>query len=111
MKNYIQKGAVMSYTNASGSDIASGKAVVIGELVGVATGDIADTESGEVAFEGVFSLPKEAPLVISQGDKVYYDAAANEVDKTNTNAFIGYAFVDAASADTTVQVLLARQGA
>jgi predicted RecA/RadA family phage recombinase len=69
--------------------------------VASAEGDIAI-----VATSGVFEVTKEAPLVIGQGDALYFDASAGEVDKTNTNTPIGFAFAAAGSADTVVQVLL-----
>ena len=81
------------------------------DLIGVATGAIANGAVGELLLSGVVELTKEAPLVINQGDKVYYDTTAKNVDKTNTNVFIGYAFEAAVSAATTVKVYLMQQGA
>lgn len=105
-QNHVQVGAVMPWANATGSDVAAGDPVEVADIVGVAAGDIADGESGQLFIEEVFTLTKEAPLVISQGDIVYYDSAAGEIDKTNTNTLAGKAFADAASAATTVQVKL-----
>jgi predicted RecA/RadA family phage recombinase len=104
--NHVQKGAVMSWTNGTGSDVASGDAVEVNDMVCVAAGDIADGDTGELFTEEVFTITKEAPLVINQGDTVYFDAAAGEIDKTDTNTRAGKAFTSAASADTTVQVKL-----
>ncbi len=105
-QNHVQKGAVMPWTNGTGSDVVSGEAVEVADIVGVAAGDIADGETGELFIEEVFALTKEAPLVISQGDIVYFDSTAGEIDKTGTNTRAGKAFADAASAATTVQVKL-----
>jgi predicted RecA/RadA family phage recombinase len=104
-QNFIQDGKVLEYTNA-GSAIASGAAVVMNDLVGVALGSIANGATGQVATEGVFELTKETPLVISQGDKVYWDVANSRVDKTNTNKVLGVCAEDAGSAATTVKVKL-----
>ena len=105
-QNHIQKGAATLFTNSSGSDIVSGEVVVVGDMIGVAAGDIADGESGTLFIEEVFELAKEAPLVIAQGDTVYWDAANSNIDKTDTNTLAGKAFAAAASADTTVLVKL-----
>jgi len=55
---------------------------------------------------GPVELDKEAPLVITSGDIVYYDTTADEVDKTATNVGCGVAVEDAASAATRVVVHL-----
>ncbi|OQB05779.1 MAG: hypothetical protein BWY19_00804 [bacterium ADurb.Bin212] len=109
MKNFVQPGMVMPYTATAA--VASGEAIEVVDLIGVATGAIANGEVGELLLSGVVELTKEAPLVINQGDKVYYDTTAKNVDKTNTNVFIGYAFESAISAATTVKVYLMQQGA
>ena len=104
-QNHIQSGAVMPYTNATGADIAADAVVLVGTRIGIALGDIADTESGQLAIEEVWTVPKVAPLVIAQGDLVYWDAADANVNKTATdNTLAGFAFAAAGSADTTVQV-------
>jgi predicted RecA/RadA family phage recombinase len=54
---------------------------------------------------GVYLCAKEAPLVIAVGDKVYWDAVNNNIDKTNTNKPFGFATKAAASADTTVECI------
>jgi len=105
-QNHIQKGAVMPWTNNTGADVASGDVVDFADMIGVAAGDIADTEEGNLFVEEVFELTKEAPLVINQGDTVYFDPALGEIDKTNTNVQAGKAFAAAASAATTVLVKL-----
>lgn len=110
MKNFVQEGERINYTNATGSDIASGDVVVIGNLVGIAVTDIADASTGAVALEGVYSLTKETPLAISQGDELFWSVANNEVTKTATDKPIGVAFAGAGSADTTVDVKIYGQG-
>ena len=105
-QNHIQKGAVMPWTNGTGAAVASGDPVAVGTLVGVALGDIADGEEGELALDEVWELPKEAPLAIAQGDKLYFSVANDYVGKTDTNVYCGKAFADAASAAATVLVRL-----
>jgi predicted RecA/RadA family phage recombinase len=104
MKNFIQEGKTIEVT-ASGSAIASGDLVVVGDMVGVSAVDIADGETGTVWLMGVYEAPKASPLVINQGDTLYFDGT--ELTKTATgNSFAGYAHADAASADSVVLVKL-----
>lgn len=120
MKNYIQDGERITYTNATGTAIASGDPVVIGSTIGVACVDIADGASGAVALEGVFTLPKTAGSsghAIAQGDVMLFDISEAEFDiKTATDAagdILGgaIAFEAAATTATTVKVKLCGPGA
>lgn len=104
-QNHVQTGAVLQYTNGSGSAITSGSPVVMGELVGVALGDIADGETGSVALEEVWELPKEAED-IGQGVKVYLTATGTITTTATDNDYAGKAFDAAASGDATVDVKL-----
>jgi predicted RecA/RadA family phage recombinase len=107
MKNYIQEGKRITWTNGTGTAVASGDLVVIGLRVGVASVDIADGASGAVAMEGVFEVPKEAALVVAQGDLLYCDATSGELDKTDAaQTLAGYAFAAAAGAASVVMVKL-----
>ncbi len=109
--NYHQDGQTVDYTNATGTDIASGDPVVIGSQLGVAITDIADTESGAVAMEGVFSIPKATGTAINQGAAVDFDVSVGNADGGLTPATgdltgCGIAWATAASGDTTVLVKL-----
>ena len=103
---HIRPGRTMPYTNGGASTIAAGTVVEFADMIGVALGDIAVGAEGELAICEVWELAKEAPLVINQGDQVYWDTVNDNVDKTDTNIPCGKAFAAAASAATTVQVLL-----
>lgn len=63
--------------------------------------------------EGIWLMPKDAPLVINAGDQVFWNDTDKEVTKTATDTPIGKCMPDyaAASADTTVRVLLQPGGA
>lgn len=107
MKNMIAEGKSLSYTNATEAAIAAGDLVVIGTRVGVAAVDIAIGATGTVAVSGVFEVPKEAPLVVAQGDLLYCDATSGELDKTSeAQTLAGYAYAAEVSAATTVKVVL-----
>ncbi len=105
-QNHVQEGRTMPWTNGTAAAVVSGDVVVVGAMVCVALGDIAIGDAGELATEEVFLVAKEAPLVIAQGDIVYWDAVNNRIDKTNTNVLAGKAFAAAADAATTVLVKL-----
>ena len=103
--NYIQKGDVLDYT-AINKDIASGDLVIIGSIAGVAKTDILKGSMGAVHITGVYSLPKAGDN-ITQGSKVYWSSANNNVTTTKTdNVLIGVAANNAISSDGFVHVLL-----
>ena len=113
--NRVQPGQVIYWTNATGSAVVSGQVVVIGTIVGVALQDIANGDSGDVAVDEVFTLPK-ATGAITQGARVYWDADGDPLGGTAgtgaitttaaSNTLAGYAFAAAAEAATTVDVKL-----
>ena len=105
--NHVQKGRVMSWTNGTGSAVSAGDVVLVGNIVCIALGDIADGAEGELATEEVWTVTKAAPLVIAQGDLLYWDVADVNFNKTDTdNHLAGFAFEAAASDDTTVKIKL-----
>ena len=105
MKNYIQKGDVITIVAAAAID--SGDAVLVGSKVGVAVTDAEIGDSVAVALEGVFSLPKKAADTIDQGQIVYWDADPGEITETSTdNTVAGVAWAAAGAATTSVQVRL-----
>ncbi len=110
MKNYVQKGDSLEYLNESGSDIASGDAVVIGSQIGVAAADIVDDDSGTVNMEGVYTLPKTTGSAIAQGDPAIFDVSVAEFIPSTGTPAVGdvsgavTCWADAASGDTTVAV-------
>lgn len=110
-QNYVQPGDVMQYT--AGGAIASGAAVLVGDLLGVALGAAAaNGDIISVAVEGVFSIPKRthaSSAAMAQGSKVYWDATNSVLDNTDNvgaNKHVGYAFETAASTAATVNVRL-----
>lgn len=107
MKNYVSKGDYLTFT--SGADIASGAAVVLGSIFGVATGDIANGSEGTIALTGVYELPKAPSQAWSVGDKIYWDATNWHATKTATgNILIGAATeaVNGGAGDTIGKVRL-----
>lgn len=114
--NYVQDGSVLNYTNGTGSDISSDDVVVLGETgdatISVALVDIADTESGAVALDGVFTLPKVSGAVFKQGETLIWDSSAGAFDDNQATPATGdvsgsvAAAADGADGDTTCKVRL-----
>ncbi len=109
---YVQDGDVLEYTNASGSTIAAGTPVVMGNIIGVALTDIADGSTGSVAIEGVFMLPKVTGSAWTIGSKLLWDVSAGKFDVGSATPATGdvsvccVAAAAAASAATTGAVKL-----
>lgn len=109
---YVQDGDILDYTNTSGSTIASGTPVVMGNIIGVALADIANNATGSVAIEGVFNLPKVTGSAWTIGSKLLWDASAGKFDVGTATPATGdvsaccVAAASAASAATTGAVKL-----
>lgn len=105
MKNYIQQGLVIDVVLAA--TIASGAALLVGKLFGVAQKAGAIGETVGLVTEGVFDLPYGVAATVAVGDLVYWDDTAKTVTKTATsNTKVGVAVLAAASADPTLRVKL-----
>lgn len=104
MQNYIQRGEVMTFIAAA--DVNGGDLVKVGELVGVVAYSAKAGEESEASLKGVYEVPKAAGA-LSQGAKLYFSDANDNVSGTNTDTFAGYAFKSALAGDATVQILLA----
>lgn len=105
--NFIQNGETITWTNGTGSAIASGDIVKIGDLIGVALTDIAASASGAVATRGVYELPAVNNAAITQGAKVYFDATAGKITPTATdNTLAGIAWEAKVLAGTVARVHL-----
>lgn len=111
-RTFKQMGNVVTHTNASGADIASGDVVVMGDTVGIALADIPDTEQGSVAIAGVHEVTKVAGTAWVQGDSLDWDSAAPGFEKDKTTPVAGdvencaVAAADATSAATVGEVKL-----
>jgi len=105
VKNFIQPVDVISYLIPSATTIEPGDVVFIGSLAGVAVGGGTTGDTIAVNLTGAYSLPKDSPLVINQGDNVYW-ASGGEVTKTVTDTLLGVAFADAGSNDAEVVVMI-----
>ncbi|MGE6982872.1 DUF2190 family protein [Kluyvera intermedia] len=71
--NYYQDGNTMDWNNGTGNHVFSGQAVAVGNITGVAHGDIPAGEAGVLHMTGVFILPKVADETWQRGTKLYLD--------------------------------------
>ncbi|GIU22227.1 DUF2190 family protein [Shewanella sp. MBTL60-007] len=102
MKNQICDGNTINHTPTV--DVKSGEAILIGNLVGVALGDVAANTEGTFVPTGVFDLPKVAADDIGQGTQVYLKADGNITTTASGNALAGKAWAAAGNPSDTVWV-------
>lgn len=82
-------GKTLDWTNDTGSDVAVDEVVVVNGLIGIAAVAIADTETGVLHIEGVFTVPKVSGAVITIGEPVIWDSSAGEFDDSAATAATG----------------------
>lgn len=78
MKTFVQKGECMTIT--ASANITSGQVVAVGNILGVATADIASGAQGEICISGVFTVPKVSGAVIAAGESLTWDVSAAAFD-------------------------------
>ncbi len=112
---HVQPGKRISYTNG-GSAITAGTVVVIGNLLAIASVDIANGETGECEIGEVYTCPKVSGAVIAQGETVYWDVSAGAFDDNQATPAAGdvtdgaIAWEAAGNGVTEVNVLLLQSG-
>lgn len=105
MKNFVQLGDVI--TVPAPAPVTSGELVVVGSLIGVAQKAAANGEDVALLTEGVISYAKVSALAIAIGDKLYYDAANDVVNKTASgNTLVGVAVAVSANPSPTAKFKL-----
>lgn len=109
MKNQIfSDGDYIEIT--AGATIASGDLVQFGNLHGVAVTDIANGAKGNIALEGIYTLPKltaAAGDACTAGGPVYFSSGSvSGTDSSGTRKLVGHAMAAANQAATTVAVRL-----
>jgi len=102
---HVDPGKTISYTNAGGTSLAVGSLVAVGDIVGIALGEIPAGATGELGISEVWMLPKTASTAIDQGKTVYLNSSGT-IDTTSTGTRAGFAVQAAAADDASVQVLL-----
>lgn len=77
MKNYVDNGTTVNYTNTSGSTIPSGRIIKMGNILGAALTDILNNATGAVQIAGKITAPKVSAAVFVVGEKLVWDVSAN----------------------------------
>lgn len=106
-RNHVQPGKVIPFT--AGANVASGDLVLIGSLVGIALGAVANGATGEAQIEEVFEVPKLSTDVMGAGVLVYLDAANKRVtlsDGSGANKPAGTTIAAAGNGVETVKLKL-----
>ena len=106
MKNYIQKGNVITFT--AQKTVVSGQGVLQGALFGVAATSAATGEEFEANLVGVYALPKATgEAAIAAGDPVYWSDDQGHVTTSDTDTKrIGAAIQPTTADASTVTVRL-----
>ena len=110
MKNQVDSGSVVSYTNATGSAISAGDVVIMGKMAGIAINDIANGATGMVSIAGRYTVTKKAATdVVAQG-AILIDNSGIVVASAGTNlvnvCVVGRAAAASSSGVATVDVKL-----
>ncbi len=105
MQNYTQLGDVLTLT-APGGGVVSGTAYQIGQLLVVATANVAAGLPFNGIVEGGVSLPKAA-VALTEGAVAYWDNTAKVITNVPTaNLRVGTIIAAAAGGDATCKVKL-----
>jgi predicted RecA/RadA family phage recombinase len=105
MKNYICSGERITVTAPSGG-LTSGDVYLLGHKICIVLNGADEGEAATLLTKGVVEVTKGTGA-ITQGTPVYWDVT-NKVFTTTAqgNTFAGYAYADAASADTEFEMML-----
>lgn len=76
MKNFVDNGTTINYTNGGGSTIASGTLVKAGNTLGWAIADIPAGATGALRITGKGTAPKVSAAVFVVGEKLVWDVSA-----------------------------------
>lgn len=108
MANFIQKGDIIDFTNATSEDIAYGEVVVLGNHVCVAAENIKIGATGGLRTNGVFEFNAANAPAIKIGDIVYYDSTNDVVTSTKGTLTTVAGFALSAKAATTNGAVLVK---
>lgn len=105
--NFVRPGAIVEATAPGGGTTAGTPYMIGGVLFGVAVTTAQAGATFRLGTTGVWTLPADSNLVITAGDRVFWDSGNNWVDKTSAaQVCVGVATTSKIQAGTTVEVLL-----
>jgi predicted RecA/RadA family phage recombinase len=76
MKNAVDNGSTINYTNGGGTTIPSGRLFAAGHILAVAIADIAPGATGACQVTGKVTAPKVSGAVFGVGEKLVFDVSA-----------------------------------
>jgi predicted RecA/RadA family phage recombinase len=100
----IQNLRTLKYTHDAA--LEAGDVIVVNGSMVIAVNKRDANVANSFIYMGKVTVPKTAALAISALDKVYWDDAAGECNKTDTNTACGFCVDAAAAADSTVTIML-----
>lgn len=103
-KNFVQNGSTIPLLNSGSEVIASGDAVVIGNIVAIAITDIAVQDTGDGFTEGVFQLPKASADAFTQGASVFVNDDGTAQASAESGVYAGIAWEGVSAGATAVNV-------
>lgn len=112
MKNAIDSGNTLLYTNGGGATITSGTLVKASHTLGFAIADIAVGATGALRITGSGTAPKVSGAVFAAGEKVLWDSSAGAFDDSAATPASGdvmggaIARTAGTSGQTTCEVIL-----
>lgn len=106
MKNCLQNDHIIRFTTPA-RGIASGDALIVGSIFGIATYSSAEGDPLELATTGVYKLPKATAAVLTVGERVAWDNTAKQINTPGAGRFpIGIATEAAGNGITSIAVRL-----
>lgn len=101
MKNYVLSGDRI--TVPAPADLASGQAVLIGDLFGVASTSAKLGEPVTLRTHGVFLLAKKPEDVIAIGARLHFDAVAGRLVLAADGPYVAIAWAEAPADSEAVE--------
>jgi len=109
--NHIRSGHSVVWTNDTGSSVASGAPVVMGNRIGVVQATIASLATGVVLLTDTWSFAKTVGVAFAVGDDVWLDLNVSPFAASPIgDVWVGKCVEAAASAATTIKVTLTDPG-
>ena len=101
-KNFVKDGKTLTWTNGTGTAVASGDLVMVENIPCVAAVDIANGATGELYTEGVFTLPAVNNAAFAQGKPLYLVASTGKLSLTaEDQKYVGLCWTAKAETATT----------
>lgn len=106
MKNRYSDGKTIRFTATK--NILSGDAVIINDIVVIATNPILKGEEGIGYSKGVFELLKKKLSTFNQGQSIFINKITNDLEtvKNDKNILLGYAWEKAGENEEDIMVKL-----